>query len=261
MRSDLSNLTRNETELMLGIITKLYCNQDLNKLREDVAEDLLDLLKADFLASYIWNQKAEVFENAVYINMSPENLHRYESYYQFRDPITSLLQARRRTTPVYDVMAKEDLEKTEFFNDFLMKDGLHHGINVYAFDGELNIGDLRIWRAKHRPDFGKEEISLLDTLLPHFTNALRNVRIIEAAQGMAGFWSDLLDNTGTAVFLFNERGDLFHRNKSAREIENDLSESAYLSFQKHVRLLSRKKNSLMEWGAVFLIIIVDRFSI
>ena len=86
----------------------------------------------------------------VFLNMSPDNLARYEEYYQFRDPITPVLQKRRRATLVREVMPQDELEKTEFFNDFLIQDGLHHGINVYAYDGDLNIGDLRIWRGKGR---------------------------------------------------------------------------------------------------------------
>ena len=248
MSSGLTNLKHNEVALLLRVIDKLHRSHDRDKLRKDVAEDLLDLLHGDFLASFIWNQEKEVFEHAVYLNMTPENMERYDAYYQFRDPITHLLQARRRSTPVYDVMPREELERTEFFNDFLMRDGLHHGINVYAYDGELNIGDLRIWRAKHRPHFGKSEAALLDTLLPHFRNALRNVRHIEAAQGIADFWSHLLDNTGTAIFLFDETGDLLYRNNKAGIIEEDLSEAAYRSFHEHIRVLSKKNISRTEWG-------------
>ena len=78
-------------------------------------------------------------------------------------------------------MPQKELEKTEFFNDFLMVDGLHHGINLYAYDGDLNIGDLRIWRAKGTPDFGKREVALLETIKPYFRNSLRNARLFAAA--------------------------------------------------------------------------------
>ena len=252
MSSGLTNLKQYEMELLMRVIDKLHSSQDRNKLREGVAEDLLELLEADFLASFIWNQEKEQFEHAVYFNMTPENIDNYDSYFQFHDPITHLLQARRKATPVYDVMPREELERTEFFNDFLMRDGLHHGINVYAYDGDLNIGDLRIWRAKHRPGFGEIEVSLLDTLLPHFRNALRNVRHMEAAQGIADFWAHLLDNTGAALFLFDEKGNLFHRNRNAGIIEEELSEAAYHSFLDHVSLLLKGKTPRTEWGPFFL---------
>ena len=128
------------------------------------------------------------FGHVVFLNMSPDNLARYDRYYQFHDPIEPSLQKRRRATLVCEVMPQKGLEKAEFFHDFFMRDGLYYGINVYSYDGDLNIRDLRIWRAKRRPDFGKRGAALLDAILPHFRNALRNVRAIAAAQGVASFW-------------------------------------------------------------------------
>jgi len=252
MRSELSNLRQSDVNLLLGIIDKLHGSHDRDILRAEIADDLLRLLEADFLASFIWNQKTELFEQVVYLNMSPENLKRYDRYYQFHDPITSLLQKRGRATLVGEVMPQEQLERTEFFNDFLMRDGLHHGMNVYAYDGDLNIGDLRIWRARHRPDFGQRETALLDTILPHFRNALRNVRVIEEAQGISGFWPQLLEDSHIGLFLFDQAGNLVHRNNEGKIIEEELSEPGYRSFYEQVCSLARMGISHTEWGPFFL---------
>lgn len=77
------------------------------------------------------------------------------------------------------VLPQRDLERTEFFTDFLARDGLKHGVNLYAWDGADNIGDLRIWRSRGRPDFEAEDIDLLDALRPAFTAALRTGRTTE----------------------------------------------------------------------------------
>lgn len=252
MSTELRNIKRTEVALFLKIVDKLYRSHHRDQLRHGIAEDLLRLLKADFIASYIWNQEKRVFDHAVFLNMSPKNLDRYHTYYQFHDPITPSLQQRRRATLVCEVMPQKELEETEFFNDFLMRDGLHHGINVYAYDGELNIGDLRIWRAEHRPDFGKYEAALLDAILPYFQNALRNVRAIAAAQGMARFWRQLLDNTRMALFLFGEKGDLLYRNSNAKVIEEDLSEAAYADFYAHVCSSATMRSCHTQWGPFFL---------
>ena len=121
-------------------------------------------------------------------------------------------------------MPQDQLERTEFFNDFLMKDGLHHGINLYAYDSDQNIGDLRIWRVQHRPAFGKHEALLLDNVLPYFRNALRNARIMARAHGIEGFWRQLLENMHVALFLFDADGSLLYENSEAREMEGCLSD-------------------------------------
>jgi len=252
MVNELKNLKANEVKLLFRIFEKFSRSQDRDTLRNEISEDLLRLLKADFLASFIWNQDQKVFEHVVALNMTPANLARYDRYYQFHDPITPSLQKRRRATLVCEVMPQKELEKTEFFNDFLMKDGLHHGINVYAYDGDLNIGDLRIWRTRNRPDFGKHEAALLDVILPPFRNALRNVRAIASAQGMSNLWHELLENTPIALFLFDDADHLLYRNNKAKTIEEELSDTEYSCFYKQICSLRKEDLSKARWGPFFL---------
>lgn len=134
--------------------------------------DVMKLLGGDFGASYVWNARRNRFDEAVSFNMDPDNLRRYEDWYQFRDPMTFALRARRRATLVDEVIPRDELERSEFYNDFLARDGLHHGVNMFIFDGERDLGDLRIWRASGRPDFSDRDIGLLDALEPHLRRAL-----------------------------------------------------------------------------------------
>ena len=72
-------------------------------------------------------------------------------------------------------MPQSELIKTEFFQDFLNVDGLYYGINLHVKRKHKHIGDLRIWRAKNRENFGLKEQYLLDMIKPHFYNAMRNI--------------------------------------------------------------------------------------
>jgi len=108
--------------------------------------------------------------------MSPDNLEKYDAYYQFHDPITPTLQRRRRATPVSDVMRHDRLVKTEFFNDFLKRDGLCYGINYFAYDLGANIGDIRVWRGSNREDFSERDARIVDAIGPSFANALVRAR-------------------------------------------------------------------------------------
>jgi hypothetical protein len=134
--------------------------------------DVMRLLRSDFGASYVWNPRKSRFDEAVSFNMERSNLRRYEDWYQFRDPMTFELRTRRRATLVDDVIPREVLMRTEFYNDFLARDGLHHGVNMFIFDGDRDLGDFRIWRAQGRPDFCDRDLDLLDALEPHLRRAL-----------------------------------------------------------------------------------------
>jgi len=161
--------------------------EDLNEreIRERMGQATLALFRADHFASYIWNAPSGCFAQPVAIHMDPANLQRYEAWYQYRDPITFALQSRRHATLVSEVMPRRDFLKTEFFNDFLARDGLHWGINLHAFDGNEALGDLRIWRGRSGNEFTAHDKQLLDLIEPAFAAALRRARRSLPAQAPA----------------------------------------------------------------------------
>ena len=172
------NLSDQEADLIFSIMRDLSGEFDHSEVRRRVGHKMLELLKADYFASYVWDGARQEFVSCVQINMSDDNLRHYESYFQFHDPITPTLQNRRRATPVSEVMRHDRLVKTEFFNDFLKQDGLCYGMNFFAYDQGDNIGDLRIWRGANREDFTPREAQIVDAIGPSLVNALIRARSV-----------------------------------------------------------------------------------
>lgn len=165
------DLTFDEAGLFADIVGRLT-SPGAAEIRETVFPDILRLMRADVLASYKWNPKTSSYDSPFAINQSPESIQAYRNWFQYRDPMTRQLRSLWRPAYVDEVISKPDLRKTEFFNDFLMKDGLDHGINVFLRDNGRALADLRIWRTKRRPDFADREISLLKVLAPLLKRAL-----------------------------------------------------------------------------------------
>lgn len=169
-------LTASEQHALRGVFALLSEDQSERDIRERTGRALLDLLRADQFASFVWNAERGSFDHRVALNMDPANLDRYAEWHQHHDPITFVLQSRRHATRVTEVMPQRDLMRTPFFNDFLSRDGLHWGLNLHAFDGDRALGDLRIWRRRGRGDFGAHEVGLLDLIEPAFTGALQRAQ-------------------------------------------------------------------------------------
>jgi DNA-binding CsgD family transcriptional regulator len=167
-------LSEKQYQQTLGIIEALNSCLDDRQLRQRAGERILQSLRADFFCSYRWSVSEQRFEHCVAINMDPANLQRYEQHFWQCDPITCQLQQYKRAVAVEEVMPQKALEKTEFFQDFLQKDGLHHGVNLYIYEGEHNVADFRIWRRKGSKAFDRDELMMLDLIAPHFRNAIRN---------------------------------------------------------------------------------------
>ncbi len=170
------NLTNKQFKKILNLIELIYMHSDEREMRLDIAVPLLDLLHADYFASFIWNTEANRYENEVFHNMSDTNIVSYSEYYQFRDPITRRLSVKRNATLVSQILPQKELMKTEFFNDFLFSDGLFHGINLHLYNYSENIGDLRIWRKKGIGNFNQNSCLILDILKPHLINSFRKMR-------------------------------------------------------------------------------------
>lgn len=171
------------------------------ELRERVGHALLDLLQADHYASFIWNAEQRRFGQGIWLNMEAANLARYDAWFQFHDPITLQLQARRHATLVSEVMPHAELSRSEFFNDFLARDGLHWGINLHAFAGGRALGDLRIWRGRQRREFEPHDKALLDLIEPAFVAALKRAQPAPAA----GLGGDLGGATATPPAMLSPR--------------------------------------------------------
>ena len=166
------DVTGSELRLFGDIVARLERLGSESDARSVIFLDVIRLLRGDFGASYVWDARKNRFDEAVSFNMERSNLRRYEEWYQFRDPMTFELRARRRATLVDDVIPHQVLIRTEFYNDFLARDGLHHGLNMFIFDGDRDLGDFRIWRAAGRPEFCERDLDLLDALEPHLRRAL-----------------------------------------------------------------------------------------
>lgn len=141
-------------------------------VRQAILADITRLVDGDFGASYLWDSKKKRFSDSSSVNMDPSNLARYEERYQFADPITLKLRAKRAATGVSEIIPDSEFYRSEFYNDFLRKDGLHRGVNIFLFDGDHDLGDFRIWRGKGKPDFGEREFTLLNALEPFLRRAI-----------------------------------------------------------------------------------------
>lgn len=169
-------LTGKQMRLISKIMQVFTESHNEKEIREIVGDLVMQLLQAQYYASFVWQDDSASFASAIQINMDPANIQQYENYYQFNDPITPLMKRYEVAVRATDVLKQEELIKTEFYNDFLKKDGLCWGVNLYAWQRGLNLGDMRIWRDSRRNNFSEDDLRMLDMIQPAFTNALARAR-------------------------------------------------------------------------------------
>jgi len=169
------HLSTVQTRALSDLMRLVADATDGDDLRERIALPLLDLLRADTYASMVWNGEQQRFERMTAVNMSEENLRSWDNYFRFVDPLTFPMMQRRRPTVATQVMCQSELSRTEFFNDFLLRDRMYWGANVYFYAREQCVGDVRIWRNRERGNFDAVEIDILKMVEPAITAALSRI--------------------------------------------------------------------------------------
>lgn len=176
-------LSSSKLALLAEVFAVLAERQDERQIRVLLGDLLLRLLNADHYASYLWSEPAGRFTHRIAIHMSESNLSTYEAYYQYNDPITHRLRECTEPTLVTDIMPQQELVRTEFFNDFLRRDGLYWGVNLHVRIVGEGTGDVRIWRCRDRGNFSIEDLVVLKLVAPAFRAALQRCLATAATKG------------------------------------------------------------------------------
>jgi DNA-binding CsgD family transcriptional regulator len=132
--------------------------------REFISERVLELMRCDTLASYIWRPEENAYKQAVTINQDNDRVREYIEHLQYCDPLTSKMRTFRGAAVVEQVFPMKELSHTDFYQDFLRPEGMYHGINIFVETAKGEEFDLRLWRHKSRPAFEQRDIDLLNTL-------------------------------------------------------------------------------------------------
>jgi DNA-binding CsgD family transcriptional regulator len=175
-------LTAAQTRQLSTVLDVLTQPGDSASLRQRLVEPVAQLLNADYVASLVWDNDTHRFGNGVCCHADAGHLRDYEARYQFSDPIAKLLHPRRYPTLVTQVIPQRELVKSEFFDRFLSTGAMYWGVNVYAHDGQRDVGDLRIWRSRSKHNFDANEVEILRTIYPCMVNALAGAALANSVQ-------------------------------------------------------------------------------
>ncbi|WP_018915266.1 helix-turn-helix transcriptional regulator [Thiomonas sp. FB-6] len=182
------HLDPSQTRALASVLQLLAEAENGDELRQRLALPMLELLRADTYTSMVWDAQSQRFRGMYAMNVAEDTLQVWDDHFRFIDPLTLPLMQRRVPTLANEVLMQRDLVRTEFFNDFLLRDRCYWGVNVYFFDGQEGLGDFRIWRYRHRGSFTQEDLGVLRLLSPAITSTLARLRWCTSAIRQASKW-------------------------------------------------------------------------
>lgn len=154
------------------------------------------------------------------VNFDPESLRVYNAHFTHCDPYTGPYNRNPRIGVIGgdELVPREQLQRTEFFNDMMANFGLNSSTLVPFVSNTSHIGCVTLWRGKRQGEMPKESDKLLQLLIPHLRSALAMSHALQAARERGLLVEAALGATPTAVILLGADRCLLHMNEAAERL-------------------------------------------
>jgi DNA-binding CsgD family transcriptional regulator len=146
-------------------------------------------------------------------NMDDASDIAYVSYFHKKDVWANLGLASGQGGVIQgqSLISDGQLEKTEFYQDFLRKLDMFQIIGSILHVGQDQVGLIGVHRGRNQPSFDQTEQEQLGAILPHLQRALQ-LRQKVSGDEIATQNLKLPDEEGLAVLLVDGNGRLLHAN-------------------------------------------------
>ncbi len=123
-----------------------------------------------------------------------------------------------RVTTEIDYISRDDLVRTEYYNDFMVPAGADGSLMIDLASAGLEICTLNINRAVKSDPFQREDIDLARSLHPHLIRAFRLGEIFADVRLLGNRKGAVLDRLGQGVVIVDAKGRVLHANQAAEKI-------------------------------------------
>lgn len=123
-----------------------------------------------------------------------------------------------RVVPSQEICPDEELEPTEFYQQWLKPRKMHYGGGVYLTNGANQKSILAINRPKTSGPLTSEELNFWQSLTPHLSRAVRMHGEREALRAERDTMKQYLDSGPVGVMLLTEQARVLVANSTALEI-------------------------------------------
>lgn len=141
-------------------------------------------------------------------NLGTEFTEQYAAYYHQQDLWFGnwLQRGERGVLTGEQLVADDQLQGSEFYNDFLKRCELTH-LMVGSLDGEPSpLAGIAFLRANGRPRFSSDDCQLLGLLIPHLRRAISLTHQLETARMRANAAGNALSHLGYGLLLIDGDG-------------------------------------------------------
>lgn len=145
----------------------------------------------------------------------------YFQHYMAVDPFVQLPEGRAVT--LHDFVNPTELERTDFFRDYLEPMDTVYALGVDLRDKGRYHVRLRICRPRHEGNFSAADCRFAEMFVPHLKTAIRMYSELDVVRAERTFYAEAMDQLTLATIVLDENARVLHVNQLAASIlaEND----------------------------------------
>ena len=136
---------------------------------------------------------------------------------------------RNNVLTVTDIMSLPKFMNTEYYNDFLQAQDIHHEIAMFLMDNNQPIGVIGLYRSAREKGFSSTEINTLETISVHLSRAMAGNLQIADSQIHKELFESSAGHLPIGLLVFDRTLKIHYINDAALEVCRDFSSVGSLS--------------------------------
>jgi DNA-binding CsgD family transcriptional regulator len=218
-------LSSQELKSILNFIKMTNACRDEDILRDKVLDSLLNILRIENSIFFLADENSKL-TNFFGKNIEEKYFREFRDYYHQFDPF-KLIQGSfhgNMIVKIKDLVDFPSFLDSEYYNDFLRPQRIHHKICVYLKSDIELLGVVGLFRPKEVGNFSEKEIKIIKTITPYLCQTLKNIRVFRKIQIENSILKMADRDSSSGLIILNDSMGLVHMNNKAKEILKNLSE-------------------------------------
>ncbi|MEW6264333.1 MAG: LuxR C-terminal-related transcriptional regulator [Thermodesulfobacteriota bacterium] len=174
------DLTAGDLKQVLEMGRTLLSCQKVDELRRTTLSLLETIFRSEQINFFLIEDDGRLDFDGVVTRGIHDRYHRlFKVHYHPQDPFLKRFPPRASVLTMAEVIGRSDLRNSEYYNDFLRPQGIHHEMIICLKSGSRPTGVVAFFRPEHRPDFTRREKDKAGLLAPYLSSALEKNLVVE----------------------------------------------------------------------------------
>lgn len=189
--------------------------------RQQVLFSLAEIFNLEYSTFFLIDSGGNLF-NPVALNVESRSTNSYVEHYQEKDIFhpRNLPGKKFMTNPVMyitDVMPLKEYEQTEYYNDFIKKQGFYHEIIITLTEKGKLQGGIGLYKPRNEC-FDHKTIKLLKLINRFLERQLSQHLALQRARAHEQIYQHCINKSATGIILFDRNFSVLYSNDAAAEM-------------------------------------------